>query len=117
MLPKLVIVIMYYEIHGSLGGDLSFKVTYGDENNLVAEFPVLRKDIISEQGQAPSTQSREDSERIYKRAKQGANRSVYLDPRFVTAARGFYSWSGLLLAVLPTALTWLRRVVFWSSLR
>jgi hypothetical protein len=65
MLPKLVIVIMYYEIHGSLSEDLSFKVTYGDENNLVAEFPVLRKDIISEQAQAPNTESREDSERIY----------------------------------------------------
>jgi hypothetical protein len=66
LLPKMVIVVNYYEAHGSLNEDVSFKVTYGDENNVIAEVPVSRRDIIAEQAQAASlAEVSADSERIY----------------------------------------------------
>lgn len=68
IVPKLVLMIMYFEIHGSLREDLTFKVTYGAENTVVAELPVSRKDIDAGQeqvrAQRASTDPIEDSERI-----------------------------------------------------
>jgi len=62
----MVIVVNYYEAHGSLNEDVSFKVTYGDENNVIAEVPVSRRDIVAEQAQAASlAEVSADSERIY----------------------------------------------------
>jgi hypothetical protein len=67
MLPKLVVLIMYYEIHGSLQEDFSFKVTLGPENNVLAEIPVSRKDISAGQAQAPISDENPDEnlERIF----------------------------------------------------
>jgi hypothetical protein len=65
LLSKVVIVINYYEVHGALNEDLLFKVTYGDESNLVAEVPISRQQVISEQAQAKNPEGPEDSERIY----------------------------------------------------
>jgi hypothetical protein len=62
-LPKLVILIMYYEIQGSLQEDFSFRITYGAENNLLAEIPVSRSDIVAGQAQAPVPEEDDPSER------------------------------------------------------
>jgi hypothetical protein len=66
-MPKLVLMIMYYEIHGSLQEDISFKITYGAESTILAEMPISRKDIDAGQAQAQVTQENptEDSERIF----------------------------------------------------
>lgn len=65
LLPKVVIVINYYEVQGALKEDISFKITFGD--NLIGEAPALRKDIEAAQAQAPipTDASDEDKERIF----------------------------------------------------
>jgi hypothetical protein len=66
VVPKLVVMIVYYEIHGSLQEDVSFKITYGLENDLLAEVAVPRTDILAGQAQAPMPdESSKDSERIF----------------------------------------------------
>jgi hypothetical protein len=45
VIPKFVIQIMYYEIIGAVEGDISFRVTYGQKNEMVAEMTVLRTDL------------------------------------------------------------------------
>jgi hypothetical protein len=68
LLPKISIVVMYYEIHDAIQEDLSFKVTYGPEKTLLAELPVSRKDILEGQSHAPPPPSDlddEDNEKIF----------------------------------------------------
>jgi hypothetical protein len=66
-LPRVSIIIMYYEIHGAIGEDLSFKVTYGPEKTLLADIPVSRKDLLEGQALAPKplVEDAEDAERIF----------------------------------------------------
>lgn len=63
-LPKLVVVIMYYEIRESIQEELTFKITYGDEGAVLTEVPVSRKDILSGQIQNALPESAEDTERV-----------------------------------------------------
>jgi hypothetical protein len=66
ILPKISIVVMYYEIQGSIQEDMSFKVTYGPERTLLADVPVSRKDIEGETQSPVSTdENTEDAERIF----------------------------------------------------
>lgn len=65
LLPKLVVVIMYFEIRGSIEEDLTFKITYGDEGPALAEAPISRKEMLLGQVQDTATpESAEDTERI-----------------------------------------------------
>lgn len=65
LLPKLVVVIMYYEIRDSIPEELTFKITYGDEGVILAEVPISRKDILSGQIQDTALpESAEDTERV-----------------------------------------------------
>jgi hypothetical protein len=52
ILPKLVILIMYYEIHGALQEELSFKISYGTEDNVLIDIPISGKDVLAGQAQA-----------------------------------------------------------------
>jgi hypothetical protein len=65
LLPKIVIVINYFEIQNSLEEDISFKITYGDA--LIAEAPALRKDLLIAHAAAPppTDPDSEDKERIF----------------------------------------------------
>jgi len=67
ILPKLVILIMYFEIHDALQEDFSFKITYGAETNVLAEIPISRKDIVAGQTQATTAVENptEDVEHIF----------------------------------------------------
>jgi hypothetical protein len=66
VLTKFVIQIMYYEVVDSIEGDLSFRVTYGPENQVVVDAPVLRKDLSAANAtNVVADDSAEDSERIF----------------------------------------------------
>lgn len=56
LISKLVIQIMYYEIVGAVDGDVTFRVTYGSNNQTLAEAPILRADISA----APVVPSNEE---------------------------------------------------------
>jgi hypothetical protein len=67
-IPRFCILIMYYEIIGAIEDDVTFKVTFGPENQVVAELPVLRKDLRDltnaiQPNEADATP--EDKERIF----------------------------------------------------
>jgi hypothetical protein len=55
------------EIHGSLQEDFAFKITFGEENNLLIEIPVSRKDVLAAQAQAIFGEDNpaEDTERLF----------------------------------------------------
>jgi hypothetical protein len=67
VMPKLVILIVYYEIHGALNEDISFKVSYDTEENVLIDIPLSRKDIIAgqAQGQLADPDPKLDSERVF----------------------------------------------------
>jgi hypothetical protein len=68
MLPKMVVMILYYEVQGSIEEDIVFRITYGEENGVVGEFSALRKEILEQQAQAQPQNVEipdEDSERIF----------------------------------------------------
>jgi hypothetical protein len=67
VIPKFVLLILYYEIHGALQEDFSFKITYGADNDLLMEIPVPRKEILAEQAKTTfaTDSTSEDTERIF----------------------------------------------------
>jgi hypothetical protein len=67
VIPKFVILISYYEIRGALQEDISFKITYGADNDPLMEIPISRKEILSEQAQGTFTPdgASENVERIF----------------------------------------------------
>jgi hypothetical protein len=67
-IPKLFMMIMYYEIIGAIKDDVTFKVTFGSDNKTLVEVPVLRKDfILPTMGNeiTPEEITAEDRERIF----------------------------------------------------
>lgn len=65
IIPKFVIFVFYYEVVGSIQADITFKVSVGDESNLLAEMPILRKDLPPSQEVESAAKNTEDSERIF----------------------------------------------------
>ena len=65
ILSKFVIQINYFELVGTIEGDLSFRVTYGSQNTPIAEMAILRKDILAMAATIPPPDSSEDSERVF----------------------------------------------------
>jgi hypothetical protein len=66
IVPKFVILVMYFEMVGSIEGDFSIKVTHGPKNNLLIEHPVIRKDLeAADATQLVAADLAEDSERIF----------------------------------------------------
>jgi hypothetical protein len=71
VLAKFVVTIFYYEIHDALQEDVTFKIIFddSDEAKVVAEVPVLRRDIAAARAQAQTTltssENPEDSERLF----------------------------------------------------
>jgi hypothetical protein len=45
LVPRFVILIMYYEIVDAIKGDVAFKVSYPEEANLVADMQIPKKDM------------------------------------------------------------------------
>ena len=67
IVSKFVIQVMYFELIGSIEGDFSIKVTYGKDNTLLVEVPVIRKELRAPEGarQALAEDLVEDAERIF----------------------------------------------------
>jgi hypothetical protein len=65
VLSKFVIQINYYEVIGTIAGDISFRVTYGAQNMTIADMPLLRKDIETAIGTLRRPETSEDSEPIF----------------------------------------------------
>lgn len=64
-IAKFFLMIMYYETKGSIRDDVTFKVTFGDENQNVIELPIARKDLEpSPEEQFAEDVLPEDRERI-----------------------------------------------------
>jgi hypothetical protein len=63
-LPKFAILILYYELVNSIQADITFKVSHDIESNLIAEVPILRKNMPTIQDTKPESESSEDGERI-----------------------------------------------------
>jgi hypothetical protein len=65
LIPKFVIFVMYYEVKDTIQSDVIFKVTHAAESNVIAEMPILRKDIPPHQGVEPDPNDPENLERIF----------------------------------------------------
>lgn len=63
VVPKFVILIMYYELFDAVESDITFKVSYPEETNFIADMPIARKDIPV--AKLASEAERESEERIF----------------------------------------------------
>lgn len=59
-IPKFVIFVLYYELKGALQTDVTFRVSIGAEDHLVAEIPVLRRDLPAARQSEEETEGGED---------------------------------------------------------
>lgn len=66
VVPKFVVFISYYEIKGALETDITFRVSHGPENKMLAELQMLRKELPPpKEIQATEGERPEDVERIF----------------------------------------------------
>jgi hypothetical protein len=67
LIPKLAILIVYYEIHGAIQEDFLFKISYGTTENVIMELPAPKREVIREETPAAPRDDNpsEDSERIF----------------------------------------------------
>jgi hypothetical protein len=66
-IPRFFLLIMYYEKKGTITEDITFKVTFGTDELVLIEFPILRKDIDAPTTDEPNPTDTtpEDTERIF----------------------------------------------------
>lgn len=63
--PKFVIFIFYYEIQNAIEADITFKVSLGNESNLITEAPFLRKDLPPVKEPEIDPDNPDEAERIF----------------------------------------------------
>jgi hypothetical protein len=68
-LPKLVVMIMYYEVHGASDADITFRISYNETTNVLADIPMPRAGIARGHEQVFKQNSegdpKEDRERVF----------------------------------------------------
>lgn len=63
-IPRMCILVMYYELKDSIEGDVLFKVSFGSEANELLEFTLPRQDLAEASESIPTDTRSDGTERI-----------------------------------------------------